>query len=1013
MSTLFFFSLVLVEKAYATNPDVTGSVLLQDTFTRSNVANGWGTATDGNAWTLQSGTAANVSVNANEGRVINSGASQLLTLGSTSISTADSLVRYESNQIVTDGGRIMLRFTDINNTYAAGFGANGATGEVDILKTQAGVSTKPFSTTVALSEANNTFYWIRFNVATSGSNAILSIKVWQDGTAEPASWTGQVTDTSPLAAGKAGIKGFAGSTGWVIDNFSVGDNVVSTPTPTSTAAPTSTPTPTPTPTAAPGLVVTSQTQSGISGGFSNNQAETDIHWTNSSGDGWQVGLIPTYGGAIISPWYEIASNTTSINQTSLATTIPDGFIHWLTNRSGTYLGTESSAYTLAEQTPTGTGFRRYYSGTVPTSGTDANGFNYLVKTAIYPGNPGFIADRVDATNPSGSAITLGAADSLEVTLIGGLQEVGENVWDFSNGGYGTVGGSNTVGWPTLTSTNPDYVYITPKNASGISTGVETVIKTKLTSNGGSSNVVDYDQNTSRLKVYEYATIANFSALTTKTFYYLQVLDKNLTSGDAISIAADYLNPDTSGIMTTGSMSSFSYDEAAYQMTASGNEVLFTPTITGNVTERWINIYKIANYTSLVDPTVKIGSTSLTKNTDYLTYVDTGNQIAYVKLMKPLVASGASASQFNNGAIDIFVAIAPTATPTPTSASSSNSSSSDTTTPSCGNPSPGAKAPWLYAANAQDSQNILLYFASADGPLDHYILQYGTTSGNYPYGSQNIGGSGARTALVSSLAANTTYYFRIQAANGCAPGTWSNEISATTNGNNLFGSSTPFVSTTVQPVANIPLGNSTSYKVQPGDSLWSIASFVIQTNDLQITIPEEIAQIIKDNQDEYPSLSSSANLNIGWDLKIQSASDQMSPSSSTGNSSNQVLVHDVNIKVTDTNKQPVAGAMVTLHSTPQTTTTDKNGVATFHNVESGNHQLLIAYGNFKGEESLNLTGSEKEFSVNVVVKPTNSFSPLVIGVTGVMALIIIVLSVVLIRTKKTVNSQLPTPISKSI
>ena len=38
-----------------------------------------------------------------------------------------------------------------------------------------------------------------------------------------------------------------------------------------------------------------------------------------------------------------------------------------------------------------------------------------------------------------------------------------------------------------------------------------------------------------------------------------------------------------------------------------------------------------------------------------------------------------------------------------------------------------------------------------------------------------------TYLVTSLSPNTTYYFKIRAGNGCAPGNWSNEISTTTQG----------------------------------------------------------------------------------------------------------------------------------------------------------------------------------------------------------------------------------------
>ncbi len=99
---------------------------------------------------------------------------------------------------------------------------------------------------------------------------------------------------------------------------------------------------------------------------------------------------------------------------------------------------------------------------------------------------------------------------------------------------------------------------------------------------------------------------------------------------------------------------------------------------------------------------------------------------------------------------------------------------------CNDVSPGQKAPWLYAATAQDSQSILLHFTDAADPVDHYALEFGTQSGNYPYGSINIGGKGLTKYLVQSLSPNTKYYFRLRAGNGCATGPWSNEIQAKTN-----------------------------------------------------------------------------------------------------------------------------------------------------------------------------------------------------------------------------------------
>ncbi|MBD3250052.1 MAG: hypothetical protein GF381_00550 [Candidatus Pacebacteria bacterium] len=102
-------------------------------------------------------------------------------------------------------------------------------------------------------------------------------------------------------------------------------------------------------------------------------------------------------------------------------------------------------------------------------------------------------------------------------------------------------------------------------------------------------------------------------------------------------------------------------------------------------------------------------------------------------------------------------------------------------PGCGDAPPYGKAPWLYAVRPESSSSLRLYFADADGPLDHYALTYGLGSNDYIFGSDDIGGKGLRSYLVQHLSPNTTYYFRVRAGNGCAIGAWSNEMAGTTYG----------------------------------------------------------------------------------------------------------------------------------------------------------------------------------------------------------------------------------------
>jgi len=113
-------------------------------------------------------------------------------------------------------------------------------------------------------------------------------------------------------------------------------------------------------------------------------------------------------------------------------------------------------------------------------------------------------------------------------------------------------------------------------------------------------------------------------------------------------------------------------------------------------------------------------------------------------------------------------------------------------------------------------------------------------------------------------------------------------------------------------------------------------------------------------------------------------------------------YTVKVKVVDSQNKPVSGAKVTIHSKVQETTTDKNGLAVFNGVESGEHKILIAYSNYSGEQKVNLTGEVKEFDLNIKVKQTNAFlNPQVMVFAGLMGLVITILIIMLIKAKKKV------------
>ena len=321
----------------------------------------------------------------------------------------------------------------------------------------------------------------------------------------------------------------------------------------------------------------------------------------------------------------------------------------------------------------------------------------------------------------------------------------------------------------------------------------------------------------------------------------------------------------------------------------------------------------------------------------------------------------------------------------------------TAPPTCGN-IPPSSAPNLYAASAQDSSSILLYFTDAGDPVSSYSVEYGTAPGNYQYSALSIGSKGTRTYLVSSLLPATTYYFRVRGGNGCATGSWSNEISAKTKGlvsfNQLDITQSELES---KPVEETPTATTAckTYTVKSGDGLWSIAQNLLGDGN-------RYKEIIEQNNDKYPSLQTSNNLEEGWELKVNCGKQTTSETQNTPAAEAQGG-YDVKIKVVDTNKKPVEGAKVTIHSKIQETVTNKDGIAQFKNIEAGDHKILIAYNNFEGEQSVNLNGNVKEFDLNVTVQQKAIIlSPLAYGIIGIMGLVMIGLIVLLRYSSKSVT-----------
>jgi hypothetical protein len=97
--------------------------------------------------------------------------------------------------------------------------------------------------------------------------------------------------------------------------------------------------------------------------------------------------------------------------------------------------------------------------------------------------------------------------------------------------------------------------------------------------------------------------------------------------------------------------------------------------------------------------------------------------------------------------------------------------------------PGS-APQFLSAEAIGNHRIKITWIEASDPVTYYLISYGTASRQYQYGNPNIGPKGTTSFTVGNLVSGTTYYFVVRAGNGCAPGSFSNEISATTLGGKI-------------------------------------------------------------------------------------------------------------------------------------------------------------------------------------------------------------------------------------
>jgi len=210
---------------------------------------------------------------------------------------------------------------------------------------------------------------------------------------------------------------------------------------------------------------------------------------------------------------------------------------------------------------------------------------------------------------------------------------------------------------------------------------------------------------------------------------------------------------------------------------------------------------------------------------------------------------------------------PTPSPTPVPGNSGNNNSSGSSSVpgpvTCTNLPP--VAPKIFQIWATQT-TATVYFVPSRDPENAYTISYGLYSDAEMYNvTFNYSDkSGAIPYKVNALNANSSYYFKVRANNGCMPGAWSNTLSlktayATSGANMAFAPSSATASNTSVSGGSLG-GNCSQYTVLPGDSFWKIAQKVLGAGGKYL-------QIWNANKTKFPSLNYSSIIRSGWTLSV--------------------------------------------------------------------------------------------------------------------------------------------------
>ena len=202
-----------------------------------------------------------------------------------------------------------------------------------------------------------------------------------------------------------------------------------------------------------------------------------------------------------------------------------------------------------------------------------------------------------------------------------------------------------------------------------------------------------------------------------------------------------------------------------------------------------------------------------------------------------------------------------------------------------------------------------------------------------------------------------------------------------------------VNETTNKLNNLPTDNDSCriYSVSSGDNLW----------DISTTYDVSIDKIIDLNKDRYQTLkTNNTALAVGWKLRLQCEENKQETEQEKTERLMETKTYDVKILVKDDKDQPVAGATVTLHSTPRTAISDKRGIAHFPDVPYGEHAVVIAYDNYVGEEKLSFKDENiEQYEVGVDIRKSINYLSYVSYGVNIILIVFLVSGYLYLKRKR--------------